>query len=68
MKVLAGLYESGGVCMAGHTYLTYGPLLNAATNVMYEGIPLHPDPSRMWQIVEKHKVRCTTLHAPSPAS
>ena len=54
--------------MAGHTYLTYGPLLNAATNVMYEGVPLHPDPSRMWQIVEKHKVCCTTLHAPFLAS
>ena len=42
---------------AGHTYLTYGPLLCGATNVMYEGIPLHPAPDRLWQIVAKHKAR-----------
>ena len=45
------------LCAPGHTYLTYGPLLNAATNVMYEGIPLHPQPDRMWRIVEKYQAR-----------
>ncbi|KAK9836757.1 hypothetical protein WJX74_007487 [Apatococcus lobatus] len=43
--------------ITGHTYLTYGPLLNGATSVVYEGVPTHPDPSRIWQIVEKYKVR-----------
>ncbi|KAL0052399.1 hypothetical protein WJX82_001519 [Trebouxia sp. C0006] len=43
--------------ITGHTYLTYGPLLNGAQNVIFEGVPTYPDPSRCWQIVEKHKVR-----------
>lgn len=42
--------------ITGHTYLTYGPLLNGAQSVIYEGVPTYPDPSRCWQIVEKHKV------------
>eukprot|EP00891_Asterochloris_glomerata_P007593 jgi/Astpho2/7593/Aster-02498 len=43
--------------ITGHTYLAYGPLLNGATNVVYEGVPNYPDPGRCWQIVAKHKVR-----------
>ena len=42
--------------ITGHTYLTYGPLLSGAQNVIFEGVPTYPDPSRCWQIVEKHKV------------
>ncbi|CAG0879133.1 unnamed protein product [Cyprideis torosa] len=42
--------------ITGHTYVTYGPLLNGATSVMFEGIPTHPDPGRMWAVVEKYKV------------
>jgi len=42
--------------ITGHSYVVYGPLANAATIVMYEGAPNHPDPSRFWQIIEKHKV------------
>lgn len=42
--------------ITGHTYLLYGPLLNGATTVMYEGIPTYPDYGRLWQIVEKLKV------------
>ena len=42
--------------ITGHTYLTYGPLLNGAQSVIFEGVPPYPDPSRCWQIVEKHKV------------
>jgi acetyl-CoA synthetase len=42
--------------ITGHTYLVYGPLANGATILMYEGIPTHPDPARMWQIIDKHKV------------
>lgn len=42
--------------VTGHTYIVYGPLLNAATSVMYEGIPNYPDWGRFWQVVDKHKV------------
>ncbi len=42
--------------VTGHTYLVYGPLLNGATVLMYEGVPNHPAPDRFWSIVEKHKV------------
>jgi len=42
--------------VTGHTYIVYGPLLNAAQTVMYEGIPNYPDWGRFWQVVDKHKV------------
>jgi acetyl-CoA synthetase len=42
--------------ITGHSYLTYGPLLNAATILMFEGVPTYPTPSRFWQVIEKHKV------------
>lgn len=42
--------------ITGHSYLVYGPLLNASTSVMFEGVPTHPDASRFWQVIEKHKV------------
>jgi len=42
--------------ITGHTYLVYGPLLNGATTVMFEGVPTYPDASRFWQIIEKHRV------------
>jgi acetyl-CoA synthetase len=42
--------------ITGHSYIVYGPLSQGATTLMFEGIPTYPDPSRMWQIVEKHKV------------
>ena len=40
----------------GHSYLTYGPLLNGATNVVFEGVPTHPTPARCWDIVDKYQV------------
>ncbi|KAK9813629.1 hypothetical protein WJX73_000834 [Symbiochloris irregularis] len=43
--------------ITGHTYLTYAPLLLGATSVIFEGVPVHPDPGRVWQIVAKYKVR-----------
>lgn len=46
--------------ITGHTYVTYGPLLNCATCLIYEGIPTWPDAGRCWQIVDKFKV--TTFH------
>lgn len=42
--------------ITGHTYLSYGPLLCGASNVIYEGIPSYPSPARVWQIVEKYGV------------
>lgn len=42
--------------ITGHTYLTYGPLLNGATVVIFEGVPTHPDAGRCWDVVDKHKV------------
>lgn len=42
--------------ITGHSYLTYGPLLNGATTVMFEGVPTYPTPARFWEVVEKHKV------------
>ncbi len=42
--------------VTGHTYIVYGPLANGATMVMYEGAPTYPEPDRMWNIVERHKV------------
>jgi len=46
-------------CMAdigwitGHSYIVYGPLANAATSVMYEGVPTFPDAGRPWRIAER---------------
>ncbi|KYO25363.1 acetyl-coenzyme A synthetase, cytoplasmic isoform X2 [Alligator mississippiensis] len=42
--------------ITGHSYLTYGPLANGATSVLFEGVPTYPDVSRMWNIVDKYKV------------
>lgn len=42
--------------ITGHSYLTYGPLLNGTTTVMFEGVPNYPTPARFWEVVEKHKV------------
>ncbi len=42
--------------ITGHTYIVYGPLLNGATTIMFEGVPSYPDFGRFWQIIEKHKV------------
>ena len=57
-------YESNDIywCTAdigwitGHSYIVYGPLLNGATTVMFEGIPSFPNYSRFWKIIEKHKI------------
>jgi acetyl-CoA synthetase len=42
--------------ITGHSYVVYGPLLNGATTIMYEGIPSYPDWSRWWKIISKYKV------------
>jgi acetyl-CoA synthetase len=46
-------------CMAdigwitGHSYIVYGPLALAASSVVYEGVPTHPDAGRPWRIAEQ---------------
>jgi acetyl-CoA synthetase len=42
--------------VTGHSYVTYGPLQNGATIVIYEGAPNYPNPDRFWRIIEKYKV------------
>jgi acetyl-CoA synthetase len=42
--------------VTGHSYIVYGPLLNGATTLMYEGAPNYPEPDRFWSIIEKYKV------------
>ncbi|SDH85954.1 acetate--CoA ligase [Myroides phaeus] len=42
--------------ITGHSYIVYGPLLNGATTVMFEGVPSYPTPSRFWDIIDKYKV------------
>ncbi len=43
--------------VTGHSYIVYGPLANGATTLVFEGVPNYPDPSRFWQVVDKHNVR-----------
>jgi len=43
--------------VTGHSYIVYGPLANGATTLMFEGVPNYPDPSRFWQVVDKHDVQ-----------
>eukprot|EP00879_Flechtneria_rotunda_P010550 GHRR01011030.1.p1 GENE.GHRR01011030.1~~GHRR01011030.1.p1 ORF type:complete len:632 (+),score=174.59 GHRR01011030.1:389-2284(+) len=43
--------------ITGHTYLTYGPMLVGATQVLFEGVPTYPAPDRCWRIVDKYRVK-----------
>ncbi|XP_069714590.1 acetyl-coenzyme A synthetase 2-like, mitochondrial isoform X1 [Phaenicophaeus curvirostris] len=49
-------------CMAdigwitGHTYVVYGPLCNGGTTVLFESTPVHPNPGRYWETVERLKI------------
>ncbi|HEU5230527.1 MAG TPA: acetate--CoA ligase [Ktedonobacteraceae bacterium] len=42
--------------VTGHSYIIYGPMMNGATSIMFEGTPTYPAPDRFWSIVEKFKV------------
>jgi acetyl-CoA synthetase len=46
--------------ITGHSYIVYGPLSLGTTSVMYEGVPLYPDPGRPWRIAQRLGV--TTFH------
>ena len=42
--------------ITGHSYIVYGPLLEGATTLMFEGIPTFPHPGRFWEIIDKYQV------------
>jgi acetyl-CoA synthetase len=42
--------------VTGHSYMVYGPMSNAATQVIYEGAPDFPERNRFWKLIEKYKV------------
>ena len=42
--------------ITGHSYIIYGPLANGATSIMFEGVPVYPDPGRFWDVCDKYKV------------
>ena len=42
--------------VTGHSYIVYGPLINGATGIVFEGVPNYPDYGRFWDVVDKHKV------------
>jgi acetyl-CoA synthetase len=42
--------------ITGHSYIVYGPLLQGATTMIFEGVPTFPDAGRLWDVVDKHKV------------
>ncbi len=41
--------------VTGHSYIVYGPMSNAATQIIYEGAPDFPGRDRFWKIIEKYK-------------
>jgi propionyl-CoA synthetase len=43
--------------VVGHSYIIYGPLIAGMTTVLYEGVPIRPDPGIWWKIVQDHRVR-----------
>uniref|UniRef100_I2CQN9 Acetyl-coenzyme A synthetase n=1 Tax=Nannochloropsis gaditana (strain CCMP526) TaxID=1093141 RepID=I2CQN9_NANGC len=42
--------------ITGHSYVTYGPLLNGASQVVFEGVPSYPDVGRLWHMVDKYGI------------
>ena len=50
--------------ITGHSYIVYGPLINGAESIIYEGLPTCPDAGRIWRIIDKEKVN-TLYTAPT---
>ncbi len=50
--------------VVGHSYIVYGPLLLGMSSILYEGVPVRPDPGIWWDIVEEHDVT-TMFTAPT---
>jgi len=51
--------------VTGHTYITYGPLVAGATEIVFEGVPTFPNAGRFWSMIEKHK---TTIFYTAPTA
>jgi propionyl-CoA synthetase len=43
--------------VVGHSYIIYAPLINGSTTIMYEGLPIRPDPAIWWKIVAENNVK-----------
>jgi len=43
--------------VVGHSYIVYGPLINGSPTILYEGLPIRPDPGIWWQLVAEHQVK-----------
>ncbi|MBF0165564.1 MAG: propionate--CoA ligase [Magnetococcales bacterium] len=44
--------------VVGHSYIVYAPLLTGATTILYEGLPIRPDPGIWWSLVAEYKINC----------
>jgi len=42
--------------IVGHSYIVYAPLICGMTTIVYEGLPVRPDPGIWWKIAQDHKV------------
>ncbi|MBU6492036.1 MAG: acetate--CoA ligase [Burkholderiales bacterium] len=42
--------------VTGHSYIAYGPLVLGATQVVFEGVPTHPNAGRFWEMIARHRV------------
>ena len=42
--------------VTGHSYVVYGPLANGGATLIFEGAPTYPDASRLWRVVDEHRV------------
>ena len=42
--------------ITGHSYVAYGPLATATTQIVFEGVPVYPDAGRFWEMIQKHQV------------
>lgn len=42
--------------ITGHSYIIYAPLMAGVTTLMFEGVPIYPQPDKIWRVVKKYKV------------
>lgn len=51
------IWTVSDICkISAHSYGVYGPLLNGATTFLYEGVPIHPEPDKYWQLISKYRI------------
>jgi len=48
--------------ISGHTYSSYGPLLNGVTTFLYEGVPIYPEPDKYWQLISKYRINILNIN------